>query len=45
MIVAPVQLNRETDDRPPYFLKTEKFSPHSSVFDVNGKDLDGVLKF
>ncbi len=35
----------ETDDRLPYFFKTEKLPPHNSVFDVSDKDLDGVLKF
>ena len=35
----------DTDDRLPYFFKTEKLPPHNSVFDVSDKDLDGVLKF
>ncbi len=35
----------KTDDRLPYFFKTEKLPPHNSVFDVSDKDLDGVLKF
>ncbi|MFQ6067162.1 MAG: aldehyde ferredoxin oxidoreductase family protein [bacterium] len=35
----------ETDDRLPYFFKTEKLPPHNAVFDVSDKDLDGVLKF
>ena len=35
----------DTDDRLPYFFKTEKLPPHNSVFDVSDKDLDEVLKF
>jgi aldehyde:ferredoxin oxidoreductase len=33
------------DDRLPEFFKTEKLSPHNTVFDVSDEDLDSVLKF
>lgn len=50
ILSTEVNLNRgagfcDSDDRLPYFFKTEKLSPHNTVFDVSDRDLDGVLKF
>ena len=33
------------DDRLPYFFKTEKLSPHDTVFDVPDEELDTVFNF